>query len=112
MKLELPRAFETYAPIFKLVFLETDDMNQLMSDFANYQSYEITNIVEPLSFWRLHTVQWPVLSSCALRLLALPVSSTNVEREFLMLRVINQKERTSISDRNLLKYAIVYYNKL
>ncbi|KAG0444092.1 hypothetical protein HPB47_014185 [Ixodes persulcatus] len=89
VKLELPRVFETYAPIFKLVFLETDDMSQLTSDFANYQSYEITNIVEPLSFWRLHTVQWPVLSRCALRLLALPVSSANVERTFSMLRVIN-----------------------
>lgn len=112
VKHELPCAFETYAPIFQLVLLETDDMSQLLSDFANYQCYEICNIVEPLSFWRLHNVEWPVLSLCALRLLALPVSSANVERAFSKLRVVNRKERASITDSNLAKYACVFYNKL
>lgn len=112
VKHELPCAFETYAPIFQLVLLETDDMSQLLSDFANYQCYEICNIVEPLSFWRLHNVEWPVLSLCALRLLALPVSSANVERAFSKLRVVNRKERASITDSNLAKYAGVFYNKL
>ncbi|KAG0426323.1 hypothetical protein HPB47_026562 [Ixodes persulcatus] len=112
VKLELPRPFENYEHIFRLVFLETDDMRQLIDDFGNYQSYAIPNIVDPLSFWKLHAVQWPVLSRCALRLLALPVSSANVERAFSMLRVISRKERAAMSDANLVKYACIYYNKL
>lgn len=112
VKLELPRPFENYEHIFRLVFLETDAMRQLIDDFGNYQSYAIPNIVDPLSFWKLHAVQWPVLSRYALRLLTLPVSSANVERAFSMLRVISRKERAAMSDANLVKYACIYYNKL
>lgn len=50
VKFELPSAFETHEPIFRLVCLDTDDISQLMKDFAIFQSYEMSNIVECLWF--------------------------------------------------------------
>lgn len=66
----------------------------------------ISSIVEPLSFRK-------VLSRCALRLLALPVSSAEVERESRfshhppdMPRIINRKECASFSE-TIISYSIL-----
>lgn len=67
--------------------------------------------VNPIVMKTLHCAG---LSRCVLRLLALPVSNRNIERAFAKLGAINQKERGTLSARQLkcisrvLKYMLVF----
>lgn len=102
---EFSCVFETYVPIFQSMFLETDDLNQLLSFFGNYQCYEIHNIVAPLS-------SWTSLTACGLvwhfLFLALTLKrhfqswESSIERSAL-------RSLTAISPSML---ACVFYNKL
>lgn len=113
-KSELFAHFVLYEDIVSVSVGPNDSLlNDLRQEFSEYMLYSPPeSSVAPTEFWTSHSATWPVLSKSALSILAIPVSSVNVERAFSKLRVINRKERAAMMDKSVKMYTCVYYNQL
>lgn len=111
VKRELPKDFALYENIYRLVVKDDVEVMQLPGEFDQYYEYHLALNVPPVEFWSSHLADWPLLARASLDILGFPVSSVNVERAFSMLRVVNRKERSRMTDENLCKYACLYYNR-
>lgn len=87
------------------------DLPRLQEELSEYLLISVTPSSNFSAFWVSHAQQWPVLSAAALNLLALPVSSANVERAFSNLTLLQRKERCAMSPESLNMYLAIYFNR-
>ncbi|XP_078518243.1 uncharacterized protein LOC144782856 [Lissotriton helveticus] len=99
---------------YSLIFDRFNTSEGMCTQFNAYVAEPVPENVnlEVHQYWHGKLRQWPELASCVLAVLALPVSSANVERAFSQIKVyMGRKERARMTKESLKKYCMVYYNK-
>ncbi|XP_069086040.1 uncharacterized protein [Pleurodeles waltl] len=102
--------FEKYRFIFHR-FSDTEAISTQFNSYVAEPVPENSNLIAH-QYWQGKLQQWPELANCALAVLALPVSSTNVERTFSQMQnLVQRKEQAGMIKDLLKKYCMLYYNK-
>ncbi|KAJ1110244.1 hypothetical protein NDU88_007599 [Pleurodeles waltl] len=107
---ELSSDFEKY----RFIFDRFNNSDSICTQFCAYIAEPVPGNCDlhVLQYWLGKRHQWPELADCVLSILALPVSSANVEMSFSPIKVLmGGKEKSWMSQESLKKYCMVYYNK-
>ncbi|XP_078536687.1 uncharacterized protein LOC144822725 [Lissotriton helveticus] len=110
LKGEFSTDFEKHSFIFQ----SFDDTEALSKQFKSYVAEPVpgNSNLQAHQYWKGKLEQWPELANCALAVLALPVSTINVDRTFSQIQdLVQRKEQAGMSKDLLKKYCILYYNK-
>jgi len=83
----------------------------LSTEIACYDSSKIVHhTMQPIDFWKSAKSQYPLLSTIAYRLLAIPATSVPSERLFSMAGLVVSKLRASTSPENVAKISFLNKN--
>lgn len=104
--------FDNYVDMFMLV-LGTNLPEELCHEFKQYLTEPLPSNeeVEVMDYWRSVAPQYPNLSTAALRLLSMPISSASVERSFSKLRGLQVPTRANLSAEKLCMQAVLHHNQ-
>ncbi|XP_078518510.1 uncharacterized protein LOC144783384 [Lissotriton helveticus] len=107
---ELSSDFEKY----RFIFDRFNNSDSICTQFCAYIAEPVpeNSHLQVFQYWLGKRHQWPELAVCVLSILALPVSSADVEMSFSQIKVfMGRIEKAWMSPESLKKYCMVYYNK-
>jgi hypothetical protein len=109
----MPPNYDYYENMFGLVVKDDISHEELQVEFDQYLADPIPQnlTIEIVDFWNSVSVQYLHLSTVALQILSIPVSSASVERSFSKLRKLQCPTRANLSVQKLCMQSVLFHNQ-